>query len=123
MENDIANGSEDVEQEHYPDDEEEEKPEVRPKGKKVKLPEETKPIPWTETQSRGKKENECQFFIHNIQHANQVFASLSQRTDSTFHFPCGKAFVYTTGLLSKVVELWQLSQLYSFAKVAKVAQS
>ena len=61
VENDIANGLEDVEQGHYSDDEEgEEEPEVRPKAKKVKLPEETKPR--TETRSRGKKENKRQFF-------------------------------------------------------------
>jgi centromere protein C len=63
VENDIANGLEDVEQEHYSDDEEEEEePEVRPKGKKVKLSEETKPKRPTETRSRGKKENKRQFF-------------------------------------------------------------
>ena len=35
---------------HNPDKEEE--PEVKPKGKRVKLPEETKSIPWTETRSK-----------------------------------------------------------------------
>ena len=64
VEDDIANGLDDVEQEHYSDDEEEEdEPEVKLKGKKVKLPEETKTKPRTETRSKGKKENKRQSFL------------------------------------------------------------
>lgn len=60
MNNDIVNGLKDVEQEHSSDVEEvEEEPEARPMGKKVKLPEETKPIPRTETRRRGMKENKA----------------------------------------------------------------